>query len=80
MCVSLGTGGITIRIWSPDAEHSEATGIFLLVPAVIAYYNAINQKLARPTFTWTTDHTTGDITITSSQQARGVWRHTVLLG
>ena len=30
----------------PDAEHSMATGIFVLVPAMINYYNAINLKYA----------------------------------
>lgn len=61
--------GETNRLMVPDAEHSEATGIFLLVPAMIGYYNAINANLARPTFTWTMDHETGDITISSSAQA-----------
>lgn len=36
--------GETNRLMVPDAEHTMATGIFILVPAMINYYNAINLK------------------------------------
>ena len=51
-------------IMTPNAEHSEATGIFEIVPAITSYLNYLLHEEPVPTFTWDIDETTGTITAT----------------
>lgn len=52
-------------IMTPNAEHSEITGILELVPAVSAYIKLqLSSAEAVPQFTWTISNTTGEITAT----------------
>lgn len=51
-------------IMTPNAEHSEATGILEIVPAISAW---VQQHLAAepvPTFTWNINNSTGEIVAT----------------
>jgi hypothetical protein len=52
----------------PNAEHSEATGILEILPAIATFLNAVVDKEARPEFSWSIDDssagdTAGDITV-----------------
>lgn len=51
-------------IMTPNAEHSEATGILEIVPALGTWIEHLLQKTAVPTFTWTIDEVTGEIVAT----------------
>jgi len=50
-------------IMTPNAEHSEATGIFEIVPAIGAWVTYLLKKQTVP-FTWTISNSTGAITAT----------------
>lgn len=58
---------------APNAEHSMATGIFLVVPAIGAFLQAHLHKNPVPTFTWKIDETTGEITATLGRDVS--WLH-----
>lgn len=49
-------------LMTPNAEHSEATGLLEIVPAVTSWVNALLTHKPVPTFNWTIDSTTGEIT------------------
>lgn len=49
---------------TPNAEHSEATGILEIVPAICAWYNKHLKNEVVPTFTWTINNSTGEIVAT----------------
>lgn len=46
------------------AEHSEATGILEIVPAIGTWINYLLYKQEVPEFTWTISPTTGEIVVT----------------
>lgn len=48
-----------------NAEHSMATGLPILVPAVGAWLASVQRKAARPAIEWSIDDTTGAITFTA---------------
>jgi hypothetical protein len=50
-------------IMVPDAEHSEATGILEILPAIATFLNAVLDQQPRPEFKWEIDDTSGDITL-----------------
>jgi PhoPQ-activated pathogenicity-related protein len=52
---------------APNAEHSLATGILEVVPAIAAWALAHLKKDTVPHFTWTIDKTTGQITATLNE-------------
>lgn len=56
-------------IMTPNAEHSEATGIFEIVPAISAWIQQTIEKDANPMpeFTWEINDTTGEITATLNE-------------
>lgn len=47
----------------PNAEHSEATGILELLPAVATYITGLQKKRTIPTLTWNISNVTHDITV-----------------
>ena len=49
-------------IMTPNAEHSEMTGIFEVVPAIGTWIGYLLNRWTIPTFTWTISETTGEIT------------------
>jgi PhoPQ-activated pathogenicity-related protein len=51
-------------IMTPNAEHSEATGIFEIVPAIASWIQTLLKKETVPEFKWEISETTGDITVT----------------
>jgi len=51
-------------IMTPNAEHSEATGILEIVPAICAWYNKHLNNEVVPSFTWTINNSTGEIVAT----------------
>lgn len=51
-------------LMTPNAEHSEATGIFELVPAISAWSMYLLENRNMPTFDWTISNTTGEIVVT----------------
>jgi len=51
-------------IMTPNAEHSEATGIFEIVPAIGAWLKHLLKKEPIPEFTWEINDTTGEIVAT----------------
>lgn len=51
-------------IMTPNAEHSEATGILEIVPAIGTWALYLLNKETVPTFTWEISATTGEITAT----------------
>jgi PhoPQ-activated pathogenicity-related protein len=51
-------------IMTPNAEHSEITGILEICPDIIAYAQYLIHKETIPTFTWTISDTTGEIVAT----------------
>lgn len=51
-------------IMTPNAEHSEATGIFEIVPAIGTWLMYLLQKETVPTFTWNINESTGEIVAT----------------
>jgi PhoPQ-activated pathogenicity-related protein len=51
-------------IMTPNAEHSEATGIFEIVPAISAWVQKQLDKEPVPEFTWKIDDVTGEIVAT----------------
>lgn len=55
-----------------NAEHSEATGVLELVPAVGAFAQAILRGAARPVFKWSIDPVSGNITATTDTQPLSV--------
>lgn len=48
----------------PNAEHSMATGIFEVIPAVCSFVAGVLQNQPIPKFTWTMDYVNGSITMT----------------
>lgn len=48
-------------LMTPNAEHSEATGILEIVPAIGTWINYLVKDYTVPEFTWTIDATTGEI-------------------
>jgi len=64
-------------IMTPNAEHSEATGIFEIVPAIASWVKSHLDSEQLPEFTWDINQTTGEIVATLNhvgivKQAR-VW-------
>lgn len=57
-------------IMTPNAEHSEATGIAEIAPAIIAYLGHLLKKEAVPEFTWKISPTTGEIVATLNAQGQ----------
>jgi hypothetical protein len=51
-------------IMTPNAEHSEATGIFEIVPAIGTWINYLLNGYTVPKFNWVIDEKTGGITVT----------------
>jgi len=49
---------------TPNAEHSEITGIFEVVPAIGTWAAYLLQKTAVPEFTWEMNNSTGEIIAT----------------
>jgi PhoPQ-activated pathogenicity-related protein len=55
-------------IMTPNAEHSEATGIFEIVPAISAWITQLlKDHKAIPQFTWDISEETGEITATLNE-------------
>jgi len=50
----------------PNAEHSLATGILEIIPALEAFTNGVLLGVPRPTFTWVHDDNAGTITVTNT--------------
>jgi PhoPQ-activated pathogenicity-related protein len=50
----------------PNAEHSLATGIVEIIPAVQAFVQGVLQGVPRPVFDWVHDDDAGTITVTQS--------------
>lgn len=57
-------------LMTPNAEHSEATGILEIVPAIGTWLNYLLLKETVPQFTWTIDETTGEIVATLDGNGR----------
>jgi PhoPQ-activated pathogenicity-related protein len=55
-------------IMTPNAEHSEATGIFEIVPAISAFIKYNLEKSTVPKFTWDISTSTGAITTTLDEK------------
>jgi len=55
-------------IMTPNAEHSEATGILEVVPAICAFVNHHLKKEVVPSFTWTINNSTGEIVVTLDER------------
>jgi PhoPQ-activated pathogenicity-related protein len=55
-------------IMTPNAEHSEITGIFEILPAMITWLNHQLLELPVPTFAWTIDSDSGEIVVTLDEQ------------
>lgn len=51
-------------IMTPNAEHSEATGIFEIVPAIGTWMMYLLKESTVPTWDWTMDPVTGEIVAT----------------
>ena len=51
-------------LMTPNAEHSEATGIFEIVPAIGTWAMYLLQNQEVPTWTWTINNSTGEIVAT----------------
>jgi len=51
-------------LMTPNAEHSEATGIFEIVPAIGTWIAFLLKEHAIPEFTWEISETTGEIVAT----------------
>jgi hypothetical protein len=49
-------------LMTPNAEHSEATGLLEVVPAVTAWIDSLLKQQTVPTFNWTIAAETGEIT------------------
>jgi hypothetical protein len=49
---------------TPNAEHSEATGILKIVPAIGTWAEYLLTNTQLPTFTWTINSSTGEIIAT----------------
>lgn len=65
-------------IMVPNAEHSMATGILELLPAVATFFNAVLKQETVPTVTWSIANATGEITVQVSEEpsAVRVWQAT----
>jgi PhoPQ-activated pathogenicity-related protein len=65
-------------IMVPNAEHSMATGIGELLPAVATFFDAVLTNKTVPTVDWTIDNATGTITVHVSEEpsAVHVWHAT----
>lgn len=55
-------------LMTPNAEHSEATGILEIVPAIGTWINYLVKDYVVPEFTWTIDATTGEIVATLNSE------------
>ncbi len=51
-------------IMTPNAEHSEATGILEIVPAIGTWIEYVLRRDVVPTFTWTIDAASGEVVAT----------------
>jgi len=51
-------------LMTPNAEHSEATGIFEIVPAISTWGMYLLENKQVPSFDWTISNTTGEIVVT----------------
>ncbi len=60
------------RLMIANAEHSEATGLLTLVPSLVAFQQGVLMGVPRPSFTWSIDQTSGDITIVSKTKPTSV--------
>jgi len=49
-------------IMTPNAEHSEATGILEIVPAIGTWISYLLRRATIPSFSWSIDAATGEIT------------------
>jgi len=65
--------GETYRLIMPNAEHSCATGIPILLPSVTGFIEGIMNDVVWPSFTWTIDPASGNITIVSKTQPSAVY-------
>lgn len=54
-------------IMTPNAEHSEATGIFEIVPAISSWIKSLLDQKPLPEFTWEISSETGAITATLNE-------------
>ncbi len=55
-------------IMVPNAEHSMATGILELLPAVATFFSGVLNKDSIPQVNWTIDDVTGEITVKVSEE------------
>ena len=51
-------------IMVPNSEHSMATGIFMITPAIAAWCNRLLSNKPMPKFDWNIDHNSGEIVAT----------------
>lgn len=51
----------------PNAEHSQATGVLEILPAVGIWFETILDKTPQPDFQWSIDNVTGEITANLTQ-------------
>jgi PhoPQ-activated pathogenicity-related protein len=65
-------------IMVPNAEHSQATGVFELLPAMSTYMRSVLRNLTAPKMTWTIDPSSGNITLKTNVQpiAVDMWHAT----
>mmetsp|Transcript_35304 Transcript_35304/g.51885 ORF Transcript_35304/g.51885 Transcript_35304/m.51885 type:complete len:573 (-) Transcript_35304:53-1771(-) len=54
----------------PNAEHSEATGILELLPAVATYMTGLQKQREIPVFEWEISNVTHDITVTTDPKLK----------
>ncbi|CAM9264536.1 unnamed protein product, partial [Ectocarpus fasciculatus] len=57
-------------LMTPNAEHSEATGILEIVPAIGTWLNYLLLEETVPEFKWTIDENTGEIVATLDGNGR----------
>eukprot|EP00505_MAST-04D_sp_SCG-Rhode-Island_P004153 Stramenopile-MAST_4_protein_4153 len=50
-------------VFVPNADHSEATGVLELLPAMSTYMRAVLRNVSPPKMTWTIDNVSGNITM-----------------
>merc|ERR1719379_1659497 len=50
-------------IMVPNAEHSEATGVLELLPAMSTYMRSVLKNITAPKMTWSIDPDSGNITM-----------------
>eukprot|EP00944_MAST-04C_sp_MAST-4C-sp1_P012874 g12874.t1 len=53
---------------TPNADHSQATGILELLPAMSTYVRSVLKNATVPQMTWTIDEVTGEITMKTNKE------------